>query len=87
MGNAIRALFAPGAAFLTLARDRLSDVAMSARVGIDIGKYVAPVRVLGPGFALMIQTLIAGAILAVVLLGARAAFGLYLSFKEGIRWW
>lgn len=87
MSSAIQALFAPAVEFLTLARDRLDDVALSARVGIDLGKYLAPARVLGSGFALMLQTLIAGAILAVVILAARAAFGLYLSFKAGIKWW
>lgn len=87
MANLVHSLFAPAVTFLGLARDRLADLALTSRVGIDLGRYIAPARVLGPGFSLAVQTLVGGAILAVVVLAARGAFNLYLAFKAGVKWW
>lgn len=87
MADVVAGFFAPAIQFLSLARDRLTDLAAVSRVGIDLGLYIAPARALGPGFQLAVQTMIGGAILAVVVLAGRGALNLYLRFKAGVKWW
>lgn len=87
MSTFLQDLLNPALQFLQRARDSLTSIAAPVRRGIDLGAYLGPLKVLGPGFEAALATLIAGAVVLITIALARGGYAMYLRFKEGVKWW
>lgn len=65
----------------------LNQASSVTAAGINLSNYVSWVGLLGPAWVKVINSLLASLTLIGVLFAARAVYRLYLSFKQGIKWW
>jgi hypothetical protein len=80
-------LLGPITAMLEQVVSWLGGVALVAAHGLDPALYMGPVAWMGPAWLGVVKQIIASAFLMVVLLAARAMYGLYLDIKAGVKWW
>lgn len=83
----VDSFFNPAIDTLIAARDRLDNISMVAARGLNLDYYLGPVSMLGPEWKALIVSVVASAFLLVTVLMARKVYGIYLSLKEGVKWW
>lgn len=83
----IDSFFDPIIEILITARDRLDYISMVAARGLNLDYFLGPVSMLGPEWRALIASVVASAFLIVTILTARKVYGMYLAFKEGVKWW
>ena len=74
----------PALEFLIRARDGIVNLSVGVRQGIDLGQFLGPARILGPGFIAMIQSLMVGAVVIVIVTIVRGAYGLLLRVSMAV---
>ncbi|WP_134218694.1 hypothetical protein [Pelotomaculum sp. FP] len=79
--------FNPVIEVLVAARDRLDYISMVAARGLSLDYFLGPVSMLGPEWRALISSVVASAFLLITVLVARKGYGIYLSLKEGVKWW
>lgn len=67
--------------------NRLDQVALVAGRGLNLDYYLGPIMYLGSGWKALIGSVVASAFLLLIVLTSRKGYGLYLSLKEGVKWW
>lgn len=87
MSTFLQNLLGPALQFLTRSRDSLASLSLPVKRGIDLGAYLGPLKVLGPGFEAALATLITGGVVVIAIALARGAYAAYLKFKAGVQWW
>ena len=83
----IDSIFNPVIQILVSARDHLDATALTAAKGLNLDYFLGPISMLGPPFRNLIFTIVASAFLILGVLTARKAYALYLSMKDGVKWW
>lgn len=79
--------FGPIKDLLTQVVQWLSNVALVASRGMDLGRYAGPFAWLGADWLTFIQHTLLASLLVLMVLVARAAYSVYLAAKNGIKWW
>lgn len=83
----IDGIFNPIFSFFDLAKEQLNNVSSVTAQGLNVGQYLS---VFGDMPAIW-QTVISSLLASTVLLGTlylfRAIFRMYLTTKEGVKWW
>jgi len=79
--------FNPIIQILVTARDRLDYISHVAARGLNLDYFLGPVSMLGPEWRALIGSVVACAFLLITVLVARKVYGIYLSIKEGVKWW
>lgn len=83
----MNAFVGPLAGWLSTVQQDLAGLSLGVERGINLGQYLSPVSVLGPGWVAAVESAgVAAAVVAVVAVG-RAGFRLYLWLKEAVMWW
>lgn len=83
----IDSFLGPIQTILTNARDHLNNISLVAGRGLNLDYYLGPISMLGPGWSMLIGSIISSSFLILVVLMARKGYGLYLALKEGVKWW
>ena len=83
----IDTIFDPIIQILVTARDRLDYISMVAARGLNLDYFLGPVSMLGPEWRALISSMVASTFLLITVLVARKGYGIYLSLKEGVKWW
>ncbi|WP_018211188.1 hypothetical protein [Desulfitobacterium hafniense] len=66
---------------------RLDQVSLVAARGLNMDYYHGPIMYMGAGWKALIGSVVASAFLLLIVLVSRKGYGLYLSLKEGVKWW
>lgn len=77
----------PPLQFLQLVVNYLSSVALVAGNGINLSDYISWIGLLGSAWVKVLNSLLASFGLVLVVFVAQRVYRLYISFKEGIKWW
>ncbi|MEL7656937.1 MAG: hypothetical protein AAGU75_13645 [Bacillota bacterium] len=77
----------PVQTILQSAINRLDQVSLVAARGLNMDYYLGPIMYMGAGWKALIGSVVASAFLLLVVLVSRKGYGLYLSLKEGVKWW
>jgi hypothetical protein len=72
---------------LAKARYRLETLSLVAARGLNLDYFLGPLSLLSPEWRVLIGSIIASSFLILGVLVARKTYGLYLAFKEGVKWW
>lgn len=83
----IDSIFAPVYGFLNFVLLKIQSVSLVASRGLNLDYFLGPVALLGPEWVGLIKTIIACITLLTVVFVSTKGFGLYLKFKEGVKWW
>lgn len=83
----IDSIFNPIIQILITARDHLDNVAHVAARGLNLDYFLGPVSMLGWQWRTLVGSIIAAAFLILAVFIARRVYGIYLAFKEGVKWW
>lgn len=67
--------------------NRLDNIALVAGRGLNMDYFLGPIMLLGSGWQMLMSAIVSSAFLLLVILVARKGYGLYLSLKEGVKWW
>lgn len=79
--------FNPVIQFLVATRDRLDYISQVAARGLNLDYFLGPISMLGPEWRSLIGSVVACAFLLITILVARKGYSIYLSLKEGVKWW
>jgi len=85
--NLIDNIFSMPFAVLNMIKDKLQGASQLVAQGIDISAWLAPVSLLGPAWVKVINSITAGTTLVLTFWIAKRLYMLYVSFKEGTKWW
>lgn len=80
-------ILGPIITILTQARDHLDAVSTVAARGLNLSYFLGPVSMLGPQWRTLIVSIILSATLLLTVFVARRLYAMYLSLKEGVKWW
>ncbi len=83
----IDSVFDPVIRILITARDNLDAAALTASRGLNLDYYLGPISMLGWQWRTLVATIVASAFLILCVLVARKLYALYLSIKDGVKWW
>lgn len=79
--------FDPIIQILVAARDRLDYISLVAARGLNLDYFMGPVSMLGPEWRSLIGSIVSSAFLIITVLVAKKGYNLYLSLKDGVKWW
>jgi len=85
--NFIDNIFSMPENILNLVMDKLDGASNLVAQGINVSDWLSPISLLGPEWTKVVNALFAGATLVFSTWIAKRVYALYLSFKEGVRWW
>lgn len=85
--NLIDHIFSLPESILETMIDKLQGASSLVAQGINVSDWLAPVGLLGPSWVKVINALLAGASLVFIFWLGKRVYGLYLQFKEGVKWW
>lgn len=87
MKNFIDSLFAPATQFLVSIKTSLLQFAIEKNKPIDLDSFFSPFAMMGSSWVVLIKAVLISLFSITVLYLAIGARGIYLYFKEGIKWW
>jgi hypothetical protein len=87
MKQLVDTILGPITTLLQNALHYLGQVSLVAGRGLNLNYFLGPVVMLGPGWQMLIGSVVASAFLLLALLIVRKTFDLYLAFKQGVQWW
>jgi len=79
--------FNPIIQVLVAARDRLDYISMVAARGLNLDYFLGPISMLGPEWRGLLGSVVASTFLLITVLVAKKGYSIYLSLKEGVKWW
>lgn len=83
----IDTIFDPVIRILITARDNLDAATLTASQGLNLDYYLGPISMLGWQWRTLVATIVASAFLILCVLVGRKVYGLYMSIKDGVKWW
>lgn len=83
----IDSVFDPAIQILTAARDKLDNIALVAARGLNLDYFLGPISMLGWQWRTLIVSVVASAFLLLTVLVVRKLYALYLTLKDGVKWW
>jgi hypothetical protein len=83
----IDTIFDPVIQILVSARDHLQSAAMVAAQGLNLDYFLGPIAMMGWQWRALVSSIVASAFLLLTILVVRKGYGIYLSLKDGVKWW
>ncbi|MGC5328956.1 hypothetical protein [Brevibacillus sp. SYSU BS000544] len=87
MRNFIDSLFNPASQFLQGIRDSLLKYSVGRNKPIELDSFFSPFALLGTSWVVLIKAVMLSLFSITMLYVAIGARGVYLYFKESIKWW
>ncbi|MGG0753101.1 hypothetical protein [Brevibacillus laterosporus] len=87
MRELIDSIFAPVDRFFDMAINALGRFSIQQNRLIDLDSFFAPFSILGDSWVFLIKTVFATLFSVTAIFVVIQIRNLYLSFKEGVRWW
>jgi hypothetical protein len=72
---------------LLQARDYLDAASLVAARGLNLDYFLGPITQFGWQWRTLIVSIISAAFLLLTVFIARKLYGVYLAFKQGVKWW
>lgn len=83
----IDTILGPVITFLNYALNNLNSVSMVADRGLNLDYYLGPIGALGANWVTLVKTLILCLSLLCLVFVSKTVYNIYLSAKEGVKWW
>lgn len=80
-------VFDPVLTFIQLAKEKLNDISLITRQGLNVGKYLSVFGDMPNSWQLVISSALISVSFIGGLLIFRSLARLYFSIKEGVKWW
>lgn len=83
----VDSILGPIKTLLQNALNYLGQIALVAGRGLNLDYFLGPIIMMGPGWQMLIGSIVSSAFLILVVLIVRTTYNLYLAFKQGVKWW
>ncbi|KLU61841.1 hypothetical protein CEB3_c17590 [Peptococcaceae bacterium CEB3] len=87
MHSIVDSIIGPIISLLQNALNYLGQVSLVAGRGLNLDYFLGPIVLMGPGWQMLIGSIVASAFLLLVVLIVRKSYDMYLAFKTGVKWW
>jgi hypothetical protein len=87
MRNLVDLIFSPVLSWLTSIYGHIRSLSIPVSRPLDLGRYLGHLSFMGPQWRLLITTVCTLAFIYLIIYLVRTQAGLFLKFKDFIKWW